>query len=61
MNLREIVAEWQRGCSNVEQHYKEGVPFAPDPGGCLECTAGAMRAIARLVCSSPEEESMVKR
>jgi hypothetical protein len=50
--LRAIVAEWRRGCSNVRQVVLDprlGVLFADHPEGCAECTAAAMRAVARLV------------
>lgn len=49
MNPAQIVAEWRRGCSNTQQHYRNGTPTASGPEDCAECTAAAMRAVARWV------------
>lgn len=54
MHVVEIVAEWRRGCGNVAQHYKDGVPSSPNPGDCHECTAAAMRAVA----SSTDDQAL---
>lgn len=45
----EIVDEWRRGCSNTTQHYRDGVPTSPNAEACPDCTAAAMRAVARWV------------